>query len=124
MWVELLTTKDEAFKCLKWVKALAETECGLKLRAFRSDRGGEINSVAFKEYCDEHGIKHFTTTPYTLQQNSVVERRNRTVVEMARCLLKSKGMPAEFWREAVSNAVYLLNRSPTKSLQGRTPYET
>jgi hypothetical protein len=67
MWVELLTTKDEAFKCLKWVKALAETERGLKLHAFRSDRGGEINSVVFKEYCDEHGIKHFTTTPYTLQ---------------------------------------------------------
>jgi hypothetical protein len=67
MWVELLTTKDEAFKCLKWVKALAETERGLKLHAFRSDCGEEINSVVFKEYCDEHGIKHFTTTPYTLQ---------------------------------------------------------
>jgi len=45
------------------------------------------------------------------------------VVEMARCLLKSKGMPAEFWGEAVSTAVYPLNRAPTKSLKGRTPYE-
>jgi hypothetical protein len=57
------------------------------------------------------------------QQNGVVERRNRTVVEMARCLLKSKNMPREFWGEAISTAVYILDRAPTKSLQGKTPYE-
>jgi hypothetical protein len=123
MWIELLATKDEAFKCFKRVKALAETEHGGKLWAFRSDRGGEFNSMEFKEYCDQHGVKHFTTTPYTPQQNGVVERRNRTVVEMAGCLLKSKNLPGEFWGEAVTTAVYLLNRAPIKSLQGRTPYE-
>ena len=72
MWIELLATKDEAFRCFKRVKALAETERGGKLRAFRSDRGGEFNSIKFREYCDEHGVKHFTTTPYTPQQNGVV----------------------------------------------------
>ena len=123
MWVEFLTTKDEAFKCFKKVKVLAETKGRCRLRAFRSDRGGEFNSIEFKEYCDENGVKHFTTTPYTPQQNGVVERRNRTVVEMARCLLKSKKVPGEFWGEAVRTAVYLLNRAPTRSLQGRTPYE-
>lgn len=116
MWVEFLTTKDEAFKCFKKVKVLAETEGRCRLRAFRSDRGGEFNSIEFKEYCDENGVKHFTTTPYTPQQNGVVERRNRTVVEMARCLLKSKKVPGEFWGEAVRTAVYLLNRAPTRSL--------
>jgi transposase InsO family protein len=70
----------------------------------------------FKEFCDEHGIKHFTTAPYTLQQNGVVERCNRTVVEMARCLLKNKKMPGEFWGEAISTAIHLLNHAPTKSL--------
>ena len=123
MWIELLTTKDEAFKCFKRVMALAETEQGGRLRAFRSDRGGEFDSIEFKEYYDEHGVKHYTTTPYTPQQNGVVERRNRTVVEMARCLLKSKGVPGEFWGEAVTTAVYLLNRAPTSSLRGKTPYE-
>jgi hypothetical protein len=52
-----------------------------------------------------------------------VERRNQTVVGMARSLLKTMGMPGKFWREAVSTAVYLLNRSPTKSIKGMTPYE-
>lgn len=123
MWIELLTTKDEAFRCFKKVQALAEAERGCKLRAFRNDQGGEFNSIEFKQYCDENGVKHFTTTPYTPQQNGVVERWNHTVVEMARCLLKSKSVPGEFWGEAVSTAVYLLNRAPTKSLQGMTPFE-
>lgn len=105
------------------IKALAETKQGFKLWAFRSDREGEFNSLEFTEYCNEHGVKHFTTTPYTPQQNGVVERRNRTIVEMARCMLKSKGVLGDFWGEAVATAVYLLNRALTKSLQGKTPYE-
>jgi IS30 family transposase len=99
MWVEFLTTKDEAFKCFKRVKALVETEHGGKLRTFHNDHGGELNSILFKEYCDDNGIKYFTTMPYTPQQNGVVEHHNRIVVEMARCLLKSKSVPRELWEK-------------------------
>jgi transposase InsO family protein len=120
MWVEFLATKDEAFKCFKKVKALAETESSTKLRAFWSDHGGQFNSIEFQEFCDEQGIKHFTTTSYTPQQNGVVERRNHIVVEMVSCLLKSKSMPGEFWGEAVVTAVHLLNRAPTRCLKGTT----
>jgi len=74
-------------------------------------------------FCSEGGIKHFTTTPYSPQQNGVVERRNQTVIEMARCMLKSMNVPSEFWGEAVCTAVYILNRSPTKSLHSMTPFE-
>ena len=52
-----------------------------------------------------------------------MERRNQTVVEMARCMLKSMSMPAMFWGEAVRCAVYVLNRDPTRGLNGITPYE-
>jgi hypothetical protein len=45
------------------------------------------------------------------------------VVEMVRCMLKSKGVPSKYWGEAISTTVYLLNRSPTKSLDEKTPYE-
>ncbi|KAK1631316.1 hypothetical protein QYE76_005631 [Lolium multiflorum] len=65
---------------------------------------GKFNSNDFAAFCDEHGIKHFTTAPYSPQQNGVVERRNQTVVEMARSLLKSMGMPAVFWGEAMKRA--------------------
>jgi transposase InsO family protein len=75
--------------------------------AFRWDRGGEFNSLGFVHYCEEQGIKHFTTAPYTPQQNGVVERRNQTVVEMARCMLKGIVVRAEYWGEAVKAAVYV-----------------
>ena len=123
MWIELLASKSEALRYFKKIKAAAEVESGHRLKAFRTDRGGEFNSGPFISFCDESGIKHNTTTPYSPQQNGVVERRNQTVVEMARCLLKSMQVPAKFWGEAVRVAVYLLNRSPTKSLKGKTPFE-
>ncbi|CAH9116043.1 unnamed protein product [Cuscuta europaea] len=113
MWLEMLKTKDEAFKHFKKFKTRAEVESQGRLMAFRSDRGGEFNSNEFREFCDEHGIKHCTTAPYSPQQNGVVERRNQTILEMARCVLKGMGMPTMFWGEAVKTAVYILNRSPT-----------
>jgi len=97
MWIELLATKDEAFTYFKKIKATAELESGCRLKAFSTDRGGELNSGVFVTFCNEQGIKHNTTIPYSPQQNGVVERQNQTVVEMARCLLKTKNVPGKFW---------------------------
>jgi transposase InsO family protein len=74
-------------------------------------------------YCEDFNIKHYTTAPYSPQQNGVVERRNQTVVEMAQCLLKSMSMPLELWGKEVKTSVYILNRAPTRSLDCVTPYE-
>jgi transposase InsO family protein len=104
-------------------QARAEAEAGCKLRAFRTDRGGEFTSKAFMEYCATDGVQRQLTAPYSPQQNGVVERRNGMVVETARSLLKAKGLPGWFWGEAVLTAVYLLNRAPTKSVEGMTPFE-
>jgi transposase InsO family protein len=123
MWIELLKSKDEALFYLKKIKQRAKVEQEGRLKALRTDRGDEFNSTLFDVFCSEQGIKHYTTTPYSPQQNGVVERRNQSVVEMTRCVLKSKGVPLRFWGEAVTTVVYLLNRSPTKSIKGKTPYE-
>jgi transposase InsO family protein len=85
----LLSQKSEALACFKKFRAAAELECGRRLKALRIDRGGEFNSEAFVVFCNDLGIKHSTTTPYTPQQNGVVERGNQIVVEMAHCLLKA-----------------------------------
>ncbi|KAI5332824.1 hypothetical protein L3X38_022953 [Prunus dulcis] len=60
---------------------------------------------------------------YTPQQNGVVERKNRTVVEMAKAMLHEKELPYYLWAEAVHTAVYILNRCPTKALRNKTPFE-
>jgi hypothetical protein len=71
---------------------------------------------------DEGVQRHYFTT-YSSQQNSIIERRNQTVVGMAQALLKQRRMSAVFWEEAVMTAVYILNRSPTKALNSRTSYK-
>lgn len=68
-------------------------------------------------------MEHHTTAPYSPQQNGVVERRNQSIVAMTRCMLKSKNLSAYFWGVAVVTAVYILNRSATRALDGITPYE-
>jgi hypothetical protein len=77
----------------------------------------------FTLYCADEGVQRHYSAPYSPQQNGVVERRNQTVVGMAQALLKQRGMPVVFWGEAVVTAIYILNRSPTKALNGRTSYE-
>ncbi|KAE8683276.1 TMV resistance protein N-like [Hibiscus syriacus] len=99
-WVYFLKQKSEVFEVFKKFKAAVERESGRKIKAMRSDR-----------------------VPRSPQQNGVAERKNRTILDMARSMLKSKKLPKEFWAEAVSCAVYLSNRSPTRSVWGKTPQE-
>jgi transposase InsO family protein len=108
MWLEVLGSKDEAFRYFKKIKALAESNREVKLRAFRTDRGGEFNSLEFVTFYEEAGIRRNTTSPYSPQQNCIVERRNQMVVEMARSLMKSMGVPATFWAKAVKMVVHIL----------------
>ena len=123
MWVALLKEKSEAFEQFKKFKTMAEAEKGVKIKSIRSDRGGEFTSDEFRKLCDESGIRKQLTAPYTPQQNGVVERRNRKIMGLVRSMLKEKELPLELWGEAVSTCVYVLNRSSTKGLEGKTPYE-
>uniref|UniRef100_A0ACD5ZX98 Uncharacterized protein n=1 Tax=Avena sativa TaxID=4498 RepID=A0ACD5ZX98_AVESA len=123
MWVELLASKDEAARAIVKFQAAAEVECGHKLRVLRTNRGGEFTSATFYEHCTESGVQRHLTAPYTPQQNGIVERRNQTVLGMARSMLKAKRVPNIFWGEAVLTAVFILNRCFTRSVDGMTPYE-
>ena len=118
-----LRSKDEALNAFKNFRSFVEKNSEQKIRVFRTDRGGEFMSNDFKRYCEEAGITRHYTAPYTPQQNGIVERRNRTVVEMARSCLKEMSLPSKLWGEAVRHAVYLLNKLPTRALSGKTPYE-
>ena len=73
--------------CFQRFKVCVEKESGYYLKVLRTDRGGEFTSIEFKEFFISHGIKKELTTAYTPQQNGVAERKNITMVEMARCML-------------------------------------
>ncbi|CAL8168827.1 unnamed protein product [Prunus armeniaca] len=122
-WVYFLRHKSEALTVFKKFKATVELQSGYKLKKLRSDRGGEYTLVEFDSFCEDVGIERQLTTPYTPQQNGVAERKNRTIVEMAKCLMLEKKIPFDFWAEAVNISMYILNRCPTKALSKKTPFE-
>jgi hypothetical protein len=123
MWVATIPSKDRAVAVIKDIQMRAEGESGFKLKALHTDRGGEFTVTKFVDYCAVEGVHRQHTAPYNPQQNGVVEPRNETVVATARSMLKAKGLPGWFWSEAVNAVVYVLNRCPTKSIDGMTPFE-
>ncbi|KAL4340682.1 hypothetical protein GQ457_08G019310 [Hibiscus cannabinus] len=122
-WVFFLKQKSEVFDVFQSFKANSENQSGKKIKTLRSDNGSEYTSRQFAIYLKKLGIHHQLTVVYTPQQNGVSERKNRTVLNMARCLLFEKKIPKGFWAEDVNTSVYLLNRLPTKALEGKTPFE-
>ena len=72
---------------------MVETKIGLKVKCLRSDNGGEYIDGGFSEYCATHGIRMEKTIPWTPQQNGVVKRMNRTLIERARSMRLHAGLP-------------------------------
>jgi hypothetical protein len=122
-WVYFIKHKSETFDKFKEFKALVEKQSGLSIKILISNRGGEYNSNEFLEYCRYHGIEKQFTTSYTPQHNGVAERKNRTIMEMARSMLKGKNLSNEYWAEVVACAMYILNKSPTKIVRDMIPQQ-
>ncbi|KAK2446029.1 hypothetical protein QL285_016886 [Trifolium repens] len=123
VWLHLIEKKSEVFTKFKKFKALVEKQSSCSVKKLRIDGGGEYTSLEFAKLCEEEGIVHEVTAPYTPQHNRVAERKNMSIMNMARSMLKGKNMPHKFWGEATSTAVHIINRSPTNKLKNKTPYE-
>lgn len=112
-----------ALEATKEFIALAENQTGRKIKCFQSDNSLEFVGKDFNNFLRNKGITRRLTIPYNPEQNGVAERRNRTLLDMARCLLAESGLPSKFCAEAVNTANYIRNRCPSKSLNGLTPYQ-
>ncbi|MCO5579721.1 hypothetical protein L7F22_033581 [Adiantum nelumboides] len=123
-WVYPLKAKSDVVAIFQHYVSMVENETGCKVQTLRTDRGGEYMSGAFKDFLGKKGIKHQCTMPYTPQQNGVAKRKNWSLMEMARCMLKAKSLPHKLWMEAVACAAHVLNRCPTRALKTITPYES
>jgi transposase InsO family protein len=122
-WIYFLRKKSEVFDRFKEFKALVENQIEKIIKVLRTDNGGEFCGNEFEEFCKKCGIERKKTTPYTPQQNGVAERMNMTLMEKSRCMLSGVGLGQEFWAEAVGTACYLVNRSPSSTLDDKTPHE-
>ena len=122
-WTLFLVQKSDAFKAFKKYAKQIQNEKSLKIVSIRSDHGGEFQNASFEEFCEEHGISHNFSAPRTPQQNGVVERKNRFLVELARTMLSDANLPKYFWADAVSTTCYVGNRVIIRPILKKTPYE-
>jgi hypothetical protein len=114
--------KSDVAGVVKRIFTLLENQTGHRVKAVRTDRGGEYLNQSLADYFAGKGATHQTTTPYTPEQNGKAERLNRTIVERVRAMLLESGLKEELWAEAAVVANYLRNRSPATGAT-RTPWE-
>jgi len=123
VWVCMLKSKSEVFDNIQEFVVLIKNQFGKGVKSFRSDNRTEFVNNQMGMFCKTNGIVHQTTCTYTPQQNGIVERKHRHLLNVARALLFQSNVPARFWSDCVLTAVYLINRTPSLVLNGRTPYE-
>ncbi|KAL0455815.1 UNVERIFIED_CONTAM: Retrovirus-related Pol polyprotein from transposon TNT 1-94 [Sesamum latifolium] len=131
MCIYFLEHKSEALDDFKVFKAEVEKQCDIQIKIVRSDKGGEYFGRyteggqapgPFAKFLAEQGIVAQYTMPGSSDQNSVAERRNRTLLDMMRSMMASSKFHKSLWIEALKMAVYILNRVPTKAVS-KTPFE-
>jgi transposase InsO family protein len=96
---------------------------GNAIRAIRRDNGSEFKNSHFDAFCRDLGLEHQYSTPYVPPQNGVIERKNRTLCEMARTMLDEHRTPRRYWAEAVNTACHVSKRILLRAFKRKTCYE-
>ncbi|GKC15328.1 retrovirus-related pol polyprotein from transposon TNT 1-94 [Tanacetum coccineum] len=122
-WVYFLRSKDETPEIIKKFITQAQLNYKAKVCKIRTDNGTEFKNATLKAHYEKLGIMQQFSIARTPQQNGVVERRNRTLVEAARTMLIFSKLPEFLWAEAVATACFTQNRSIIHTRYNKTPYE-
>jgi transposase InsO family protein len=122
-WVFFLQEKSQTQETLKKFLRWAQNEFVLRIKKIRSDNGMEFNNSQIEGFLEEEGIKNEFSSLYTPQQNSVVERKNRTLLDMARTMLEEYKTSDQFWAEVINTACYSINRLYFHRIIKKTSYE-
>jgi IS30 family transposase len=121
--VFFLHDKSEIQEVLKKFLKRSQNEFDAKIKKIRSNNGFEFKNTQVEDYLDQEGIKYEFLAPYTPQQNGVAERKNRTLVEMARTMLDEHKTSDHFWAEAINTTCHAINQLYLHRLLKKTPYE-
>ena len=122
-WSFFLKHKIDVFSISKEWKIMIEKQTGKKIKRLCIDNGLKFCSNKFDAICRSEGIVRHYTIVCTPQQNGVVEKMNRTVIEKVRCMLSNSKLLKSFWVGAASTTYFLINRSPLVSIDKKTPIE-
>lgn len=124
-WSEIyfLKSKSEVSSKFLEYKNFIENQTGKRINSLQSDNGTEYCNSKMDDILRKAGIQRRLSTAHTPQQNGVSERKNRTLLEAARCLLADSKLPTRFWAEAVAAANHVRNRCVTMILGIKTPFE-
>lgn len=117
----LSSTQDCGVHYIQGVKRLVKTQKRKKVKNLRTNNGLELCNHEFIELCKESEIARHLKVAETPQQNGLAERMNVTLLNKVRCLLIQYGLPYMFWVEAITTSTYLINRSPSTTLEKKTP---
>nr|GEW70022.1 putative ribonuclease H-like domain-containing protein [Tanacetum cinerariifolium] len=115
-------SKDETPEVLINFLRLVQRGLQAQVRVVQTDKGTEFLNKTLHVYFAAEGILHQTFIARTPEQNGVVERQNRTLVEAARIMLSAAKVPLFFWAEAIATACFTQNRSLVIPRHEKTPY--
>lgn len=122
-WIFLLKFKSDVIVVLRDLIKLVMTQFGKTVKKMRSDNGTEFVTSECDTLFKSDGIIHQKSCVYTPQQNGVVERKHRYILELARAIRFQGSIPLKFWGHCVLGAVHMMNRLPSVALKGKTPFE-
>jgi len=123
-WTFLLKTKSNAFPILKDFLAMVEIQFHSPVKKIRSDNALELGKGSQEAtFLSSAGIIHERSCVATPQQNGVVERKHRHLLEVARGLLFQYKLSIQYWGECILTATHLINRLPSRVLRGKTHFE-
>jgi len=107
-WTLFLVSKNDAYKAFKNMGKVLHNENGYCIKSIRSGHMGEFQNAKFDKFCEKHEIIHSYSAPRTPQQNGVVERKNRSLEELARTMLNESNLPKYLWADVVYTTSYVL----------------
>nr|GEX98816.1 retrovirus-related Pol polyprotein from transposon TNT 1-94 [Tanacetum cinerariifolium] len=122
-WVKFLRSKDETLDFIIKFLKIIQVRLKVSVHHIRTDNGTEFINQTLREYYEEVGISHETSVARSSQQNGVVERRNRRLIEAAHTMLIYAQAPLFLWAEAVATTYFTQNRSIIHLRHGKTPYK-
>ena len=120
-WICLLKSKAEVNPSFLLFKTQVELQYSTKIKVLQTDCGKEFEALKSDLQASDILFRH--SCPYTHEQNGLIERKHRHVVETGLSLLAQASMPTCYWDEAFLSAVFLINRMPTAVIDNKAPFE-